>query len=441
LIFSLATQAQPKDNAPYSRFGLGEEVSHTLSASGFGGLTATYSDPLHINLKNPASYAWLNAATFEAGLGAEFSSLKFNDQQAKFWTGNLTHLALAFPLHNSRNDALSRKKRNLFWGMNLALLPNTLIGYDIQTEAEKTDVATVTNIFQGTGGTNRLVWGNGFRYKNFSGGINLGYLFGQLESERRVLFKNYFDENNNGKEDVGENIIFYQDKFLDNISVRGFLWNIGAQYRHDFDKKEEENTYYTGRSLIIGAYGNAGTSFNTTSTVLRIGENPSYSPIQSDTMLSEKDLEQNGKLPAQWAIGVMYQKMGKLRIGAEYEFAGWSKYENEAKPEPLYDSGRIAAGVEYIPDIGSYNNYLKRIRYRAGFYRRTDPRLEDLNQFALTLGAGLPVILPRQQTSFVNFAFEIGQYNTTNAIKETFVKISLGFTLNDNTWFFKRKFG
>jgi hypothetical protein len=83
----------------------------------------------------------------------------------------------------------------------------------------------------------------------------------------------------------------------------------------------------------------------------------------------------------------------------------------------------------------------KRIRYRAGFYHRTDPRLEDLKQYALTLGFGLPVILPRQQTSFVNLAFEFGKFDTANAIKENFVKMSLGFTLNDSSWFFKRKFG
>jgi hypothetical protein len=137
----------------------------------------------------------------------------------------------------------------------------------------------------------------------------------------------------------------------------------------------------------------------------------------------------------------MYQKLGKFRIGGEYQFQGWSSYENEAKPETLLDSRRIAFGGEYIPDISSYNNYLKRIRYRAGFYHRTDPRLKDLAQYAVTFGFGLPVILPRQQTSFVNVAFEFGQYNTSDAIKETFVKIALGFTLNDSSWFFKRRFG
>lgn len=441
LLISTGLLAQPKDNSPYSRIGLGETQRHTLSAAGFGGLTAAYADPLHVNLHNPASYAWLNVTAFEAGFDVEYSNLKYNHQTASIWTGNLTHLALAFPLQNSLNDQLSRRARKIFWGMNIALLPNTTIGYDIESKETPTPGVDVTNIFQGTGGTSQIIWGNSFRYKNFSIGLNLGYFFGQLESERRAEFSSYFDDNENGVPDSNEKLIYYQNKFLDNVSIRGFLWSFGTQYRLDFDKKQKEEGAYNGRSLVIGAYGHAANRFNTTSNVLRIGENTNYSPIQSDTMLNLKDIEQKGTLPAEYTLGVMYQKIAKLRIGAEYSFAQWSKYKNEAKPETLFDSHRIAAGVEYIPNISSYNNYLERVRYRAGFYHRADPRLNDLKQYALTLGLGLPVILPRQQTSFVNFAVELGRYNTPDAIKETFVKMSLGFTLNESSWFFKRKFG
>ena len=41
----------------------------------------------------------------------------------------------------------------------------------------------------------------------------------------------------------------------------------------------------------------------------------------------------------------------------------------------------------------------------------------------------------------VSEAFEFGRLDTPDAIKENFVKMSLGFTLNDSSWFFKRKFG
>lgn len=428
LFLATVLSAQPKDNAPYSRLGLGEPVGISLSAAGFGGMTAAYNDPLHTNLLNPASYGWLNAATFEAGFYGEYSKLSLKGESQGIWSGNLSHLSLAFPMHNPLNDVLLKKQRKVFWGMGLSLLPNTTVGYDIETTEVHPEVDTVTNSYQGSGGTNRLVWGNSLRYKNFSAGVNLSYVFGQIESERQVRF-----------DDLP---VSYTDRFLDNVSIRGFQWSVGAQYRWDIDRKkvEEDNKFYSGRSIVLGAFGNSSTSFNTKSTVLRIGENSTYLPLQSDTLLKLEDVSGKGKLPAEFTLGFMFQKAAKYRFGAEYNLASWSQYENDAKPETLFDSRRIAVGGEYIPDAGSLS-YLKRVRYRAGFYHRTDPRLEDLTQYALTVGFGLPVILPRQQTSFVNLAFELGQYNTSNAIKETFVKMSVGFTLNDGTWFFKRKFG
>lgn len=420
--------AQPKDNAPYSRIGLGEPVGLSLSASGFGGMTAAYNDPLHLNLLNPASFGWLNAATFETGFYGEYSKLSLGNQNQGIWSGNLTNLSLAMPMHNALNDVLLKKNRKVFWGMGLSLVPYTSVGYDIETTETLPEVDTLTNSYQGTGGTNRLMWGNAVRYKNFSAGINLSYIFGQIESERIVAFENLLGS--------------YSDKFIDNFSIRGFQWSLGAQYRLDIDRKKskEEGSFYSGRSFVLGAFGNSASKFNTNSTMLRIGENADYLPLQSDTLLNLSDVEGKGKLPAELTLGVMFQKAASYRLGVEYSTSNWSKYENDAKPETLFDSRRISVGGEYIPEANSLN-YLKRVRYRAGFYHRTDPRLDDLKQYAVTVGLGLPVILPRQQTSFVNLAFELGKYDTSDAIKETFVKMSLGFTLNDSTWFFKRKFG
>lgn len=425
LFFATALFAQPKDNSPYTRIGLGENIYNSLSSAGFGGLSAAYYDPLHINLQNPAAYGWLSTATFEAGFYTEHSKLTLGSETSENWTGNLSHIALAFPMHNTLNDVLSKKQRKLRWGMSFALLPNTTIGYDIQTTAINSNQDTTGNTYQGSGGTNKFLWGNAVRYKDFSFGANIGFMFGQLESKRELEFLNLDN--------------YYIDVFEDDISVRGFIWSLGAQQQIKLEKQKNDQEIYSGKALIIGVYGNSATNFDTRSTFLRSRYNPSI--VHRDTLAFAEDEEGSGKLPAEFTIGLMYQNPGKFRLGAEYYAGKWSKYENEAKPETLFDSRRIAVGMEFIPDISSYNNYLKRVRYRAGFYHRTDPRLNDLKQYALTVGFGLPVILPRQQTSFVNLAFEFGKFDTANAIKENFVKMSLGFTLNDSSWFFKRKFG
>jgi hypothetical protein len=63
-----------------------------------------------------------------------------------------------------------------------------------------------------------------------------------------------------------------------------------------------------------------------------------------------------------------------------------------------------------------------------------------LSKYGATVGFGLPVILPQGKKSFVNLTLEMGQIGLADALKRTYFKINLGFTLNDNTWFFKRKF-
>jgi hypothetical protein len=103
----------------------------------------------------------------------------------------------------------------------------------------------------------------------------------------------------------------------------------------------------------------------------------------------------------------------------------------------------VSGGVEYIPDFSSYNKFLKRWRYRLGGYFRQDPRTvsgKNFNDIGLSLGLGLPVVLPRQQTSFVNIALELGKIGVDSPIEETYFRITAGFTLNDNTWFYKRRF-
>ena len=63
-----------------------------------------------------------------------------------------------------------------------------------------------------------------------------------------------------------------------------------------------------------------------------------------------------------------------------------------------------------------------------------------MRRYGLTLGMGFHIVRPREQSSHVNFAVEVGRYGHPDAINETYVKMAIGFTLNDNTWFYKRKF-
>lgn len=420
----------PKINSPYSRYGLGNFINQYYAGpAGMGGLSAAFNDPYHLNLVNPASLSHLQATAFEVGMNVQHSTLKSGSASEGIWSGNLNYLALGFPIINPINEALDRKRSPLGLGMAFALQPYTVVGYNIEAITEQEELGKTTNLLKGTGGTNRLLWSNSISYKGLSAGLTAGYLFGQLTNSRVVAFDSLE--------------LAYITEFLDEISLNGFFWEAGLQYTHDFKRLNANGEQEpSGRRLVIGLYGNSRDNFNTDTQRFAERFNSSYNA--QDTILNETGLEQSGTLPSALSFGLLYENRNDFRLGVEYSLQRWSEYVNEAKSEsPLADTWRLRAGLEWVPDFQSYNNYFERVRYRLGFFYGQDPRSfggEQLKEYALTAGFGLPIIMSRQRVSFLNLSLEAGQFGLADTLRETYVKMVLGFTLNDNTWFFKRKF-
>ncbi|MEM9847049.1 MAG: hypothetical protein AAF847_04110 [Bacteroidota bacterium] len=433
-------QAEPTYNSPYSILGIGDLVDQQFASSlGMAGLSATYHDAFHLNPLNPASLGWLRTTAFETAFFGNYAQQEAsNGQSDDVWSGNLNYVALGFTLKNPINEALDRIIPNFGIGMMFSLMPYSTVSYDIEVTAPLNEASDLNSVgaFQGTGGTYRLNWGTGARYKTLSFGVNLGYLFGRINNTRRVLLE---DES-----------VYYFNDFADDINLNGFLWNLGVGYDYQFKEADKNGELKpNGKRIAIGAYLNSNTNFNTNSDRLyrRVFSITSSSTLplnlRSDTLVNETEVLRSGRLPAAYTFGISYIDENKLLVGLEYNATLWSNYENEAKPDQLNDIFRLSAGVEWIPDYLSYNSYLKRVRYRLGVFYQSDPRSidgEQLERVGATFGMGLPLILPNRQTSFVNFALEGGQFGLSNAIRENYIKFTLGFTLNDNSWFFKRKF-
>lgn len=64
---------------------------------------------------------------------------------------------------------------------------------------------------------------------------------------------------------------------------------------------------------------------------------------------------------------------------------------------------------------------------------------EDITDFGITFGVGLPLDATNDPFSNINIGFEIGKRGTTSAdlIQENYFKINLGISLNAK-WFNKR---
>ncbi|MFZ4543355.1 MAG: hypothetical protein ACOYOA_04845 [Saprospiraceae bacterium] len=437
--FSLLAQNDnevPLDNSPFSRFGLGDFYGNNYAASSaFGSLTAAFNDPYHINALNPAASSFLKSTAYEVGIYGKHSTLRDNSKSAEIWSGHLQNLSIGFPLRNQINELLDRRQKSNFrHGMHLALLPYTSVGYNIGSAQRIPGVDSVQYAFQGNGGTYKLMWGNSIGYKNFSFGVNLGYLFGSIKNTKAITFN--------------ELTYGYQNDIKSDTRYSGFIWNAGAQYTYDLMKKVGSKREKSGKKITFGLYGNSNTNFKTNSSqvIRRINfdYSTSSSSFHSDTLFKERQsgVKASGKLPAEICFGAMFEKENKLRFGINMNSGFWNNYQNEIKPEILENTFSVSSGIEWTPEYNSYNKYLKRVRYRGGVHYGSDPRLikgEQIKTTGFTFGLGLPLVMPRQQVSFVDVTFDIGKTGVS-VLSENYAKVILGFTLNDNSWFYKRRF-
>ena len=205
-----------QDNSPYSRYGLGDLTPSTnIINRGMGSFSAGYSDPLSINFNNPASYsAFLSyieerskkAASarvlFDVGMNFDGHTLREGSSPDKFTSSNalFSYMQIGIPL-----------KKN--WGLNFGLRQLSRIGYKINRTERLFDPITGLPIdstlteFSGDGGTFLATTGTGFAIKNFSFGINFGYLFGKKQYSTKRAFLNdtvaYNSSNHNTQTSFG----------------------------------------------------------------------------------------------------------------------------------------------------------------------------------------------------------------------------------------------
>jgi hypothetical protein len=431
-LMAVVLHAQPKTNSPYSRYGLGDPIAQYFSSqAGMGGQTTAFHDPHHLNMLNPASYAHLNTTVLETGINAKYSKYSSGTATQALWSGNLSYFALGMTLKSPINQVLDKTKSPWQFGTAFSLAPNSLIGYKTQTISTPDNVGRIVNNFQGNGGTYRLNWGVGAKYKNTAFGMNAGWLFGRSSAENFTAFV--------------DSVPTYITNIKQDISMRGFVWNTGVMHdfilKTDVNNKEIKTEWLTLGVTAEGKHKIKGTQDN--SIIRSRTRSASGDLTGSDTISFNTNKAFKVTLPAGFSIALQYVKANKFKIGVQYSVENWSGYENEAKPERLKNTSSISAGIEYIPDANSYNNLTRRFRYRLGGYYRQDPRIvnnEKINDIGVTFGLGLPVILPRQGTSYVNAAFELGKLGAGTVVSENYFRINLGFTLNDNSWFYKRRF-
>ncbi len=440
MVFStVAMIAQPQDNSPYSRFGIGNLLGSNFSVtSSMGGLGATYQSYYDLNPANPASYSRLSYTAFDVGAYMKLAKLEGFGEKFGTQTGNLTYLALGFPVFNPLNRLTQKKDVGYEWGMSFGLVPFSQVAYSVlDTLDYGGEIGNVQNTFLGEGQLYKLYFGSAWDFKGLSAGINFNYIFGRNRYERTTYFQ-----------DLQASLF---NNFKDEMNVSGFTTDIGIQYRLELQKgtEEEEEGRKNKTEVLFGATITPPIGIRTNSRKIEILANRISGDLYTDTLTNVQDIIQSVKMPLQFTGGVALEKELKWHVGINYEYGGWSSYQRpsavttQTPTDSLTNSWKVSVGGQFIPDHRSYNSFLKRVRYRVGGFYAKDPRVVqgyELNNYGITFGFGLPIRLARGVPSFVNLGFEFGRMGNENLIQENYFKTTVAFTLNDNLWFYKRKY-
>ena len=418
-LIAFQSYAQQGTTSPYSFYGIGSsKFKGTVENRSMGGLSI-YSDSIHVNLRNPASYAGENLDSwggnsrpikFAVGGGYTSTTLESNTFTDKASSSTFDYLVINIPVGK--------------FGFGFGLLPFTSVGYQFESP---NDDGTVANRFQGEGGVNKAFLGFGYQIaKGLTFGVDFQYNFGNIQNSlidfqyiNGIALQNFTQESNRS-------------------DLSGLNVNLGVSYKTKLNSKLElaSSITYIPESNITSKNERTISSISTLVNLT--------TSIQADLEILGLD-KTNITMPSRFAFGSGIGEPRKWFIGAETTLVKLSDFSN-----PLLDNGvsyddtySFSIGGFFVPEYNSFNSYFKRMVYRAGF-RTEETGLningESIKEFGISFGVGIPVGDPRLFSN-ANLGFEMGQRGTTNSnlIQENFINFQLSLSLNDR-WFQKRKY-
>lgn len=395
-------------NSPYSRYGYGLMSDRSMSGGlGMGGLGYGLRKSGQINTMNPASYSAVDSLTFLFDVGVDMQFIQSKDEGGKYnyKNGNVKNINMLFSLGKG-------------FGFSAGLLPVSQVGYKYGKPYTGSDGNLSQEIYAGSGGLQQVYAGLGYKYRDFSVGANVGYMFGDIN----FSYVGY-PEGSSSNAGVLTNATL--------IRLRGLTYSFGVQQMIRLDNKKSlvAGLVYSPKIDLSGKATNT-VMIDTTIVGVQYSPKGSYEIAQS------------------LGLGVSLIHDNKWMVSADVSWENWedSKFYKVSDtwkdnafvgaPDTLNNRMRYAAGVEYTPDARS-RNYLSKIQYRAGVnysnsYITTDAGVK-FDELGFSVGLGLPV-----NKSVLNLSFNYVKVKPSvkNYLSEDHFKIALSFTFNE-TWFKK----
>ena len=405
LLIALTSVAQNNSSSPYSSTGLGENTFNGTQATRHMGGLDVFTDSIHANLANPASYGYLKFTTYSIGVNYTNNYISDISESQNTDIASLDYLSVSIPT-----------KR---FGFGFGIIPFTSIGYRLQDVSEFED-SNIFNRYEGSGGLNRAYFSLGIPIsRNISIGSSLNYNFGNL------FYKSgqFVDGIDNGT-------------FLVNDSdISGFNYQLSLQVVVPINNKFKAQAMFSFEPISFLESQNRRIFYTQSLSRETIIEFTEIDLTQSNLNKTSIELYPIPK------FGFGFGKNKKWFFGAQYNLTKTSTFANsffERNNISYQDSKKWALGGYFIPNYASFTSFWSRVVYRFGF--RSEQMSTIINNIAIrengvTLGLGLPLT----GLSNVNVGFEIIQrgQSTSGLVQERILALRVGLSLND-IWFIKR---
>lgn len=412
---TIASNGQKLINSPYSRFNLGSiEPSGSFRSQGMGGISVSQRDNTSVYFSNPASYSSFDTISFIFDFGMDYTMGNLSDGVSNYSSndGNFDHLFIGFPLAKG-------------WGVAAGISPYSNGYYKLTESVLNTDadydplIGEFSSYHAGDGGLTSVFIGSGINItKNFSAGVNMTLLFGQMNRTNQFDFADYFN--------------VFHNNTSEKLEISGINFDYGLQYRAKLGDK-----YF----LNAGASITSGKNYNTNYERL-IYRYTAYS--NKDTLSLTAVEGKSTFIPATMRLGISIGKTNKFTAGFDYISTNWSTSKIPGGTGNAADSKSYLFGLEFIPDKFSNYSLLQRLEYRIGGHTGDSYLIlngEQIKEVGASAGIGM-ALRRTESLSKANLYFDYTRRSgsTANGLhSEDYFTVGISLNLYD-WWFMKRKY-
>jgi hypothetical protein len=377
-----------------------------------GGIGTAIRDNSSIYFSNPASYSSLDTISFVFDFGVDYGNKVLSDGVSKFssYDINFNHLLMGFPV----------AKR---WGVAIGVVPFSNGYYKIGQSVLKTDpgydpsIGEYSSLHSGTGGFTKFFLGSGVSLnKNFSVGVNMSVLLGEVTRVNQFDFADFYNVFNNNSTET--------------LHLSGINFDYGMQYTAPL-----KNDYFI----------NAGISFSSPKKYSSKFTNISFTYTAygtRDTMKYISDDSSKTSIPGTLRLGISFGKKNKFTAGIDYVSTKWASSKIPGSTGYAADTRSFLFGAEFIPDKYSNFSFLKRMEYRLGAHIGDNYLIinnEQVKEYGGSIGIGIPMRpTPSKTNVFFDFTRKTG--STANGLhNEDYYSIGISLNFYD-LWFVQRRY-